>query len=328
MRAREGRRDGRGAVVAALLVLLAAVPAAAQWFSALPTFPTETPGDASVACRPGVPELCDDGNPCTVNDACVNGFCIGTPVRCDDGDPCDGAETCDPASGACVSGTPPSCDDGNPCTDDRCEPAVGCRHANNDAPCDDGTACTTDDRCRDGACTGISVACDDGDACNGVETCDPVDGSCRPGIPLDCDDGNACTDDTCAPGRGCVHANNSAPCDDGSACTTHDACRDGRCAGTPIVCDDGNACNGVETCDELTGRCVAGTPPTCDDPDGNTTDACDPATGCIHPAAPVATAAPAGIVAPAVVRQVDAGDLRGRAERLLVGVRRLLRQES
>jgi hypothetical protein len=34
-----------------------------------------------------IPIVCDDGNPCTI-DQCVNGACQYTPMNCDDGDPC------------------------------------------------------------------------------------------------------------------------------------------------------------------------------------------------------------------------------------------------
>jgi len=70
---------------------------------------------------------CDDGDPCTHSDACDGGLCSGEPVVCGDDDVCNGAETCDPASGACRAGTPPVCDDGDPCTiDEPCDPSGGC----------------------------------------------------------------------------------------------------------------------------------------------------------------------------------------------------------
>ena len=45
-------------------------------------------------------------------------------------------------------------------------------------------------------------------------------------------------------------------------------------------CDDNNACNGAETCDVISGDCVAGTALSCDDSDACTQDSCDPASGC------------------------------------------------
>lgn len=46
---------------------------------------------------------CDDGNPCTDNDVCVAGACIGPPApattACDDGDICTGSDRCDGRGG-------------------------------------------------------------------------------------------------------------------------------------------------------------------------------------------------------------------------------------
>ena len=39
---------------------------------------------------------CDDGNPCTVDDTCLNGVCDGVPKECPPG------QVCDPATGECV----------------------------------------------------------------------------------------------------------------------------------------------------------------------------------------------------------------------------------
>lgn len=43
---------------------------------------------------------CDDGDPCTENDLCLDGMCLGVPRECDDGDPCT-SDSCDPATGQC-----------------------------------------------------------------------------------------------------------------------------------------------------------------------------------------------------------------------------------
>ena len=72
----------------------------------------------------------DDGVGCT-DDACDPGTgCVFTPnaKSCDDGDPCTVGDTC--IQGSC-SGIVDQCDDGDPCTDDSCGPiegaaAVGC----------------------------------------------------------------------------------------------------------------------------------------------------------------------------------------------------------
>ena len=55
---------------------------------------------------------CDDGNPCTWQDQCLNGFCVGQAYTCDDGrecteDACDGDGGClfSVALGYCLIGT-------------------------------------------------------------------------------------------------------------------------------------------------------------------------------------------------------------------------------
>ncbi len=50
-------------------------------------------------------------------------------VDCQDGIFCNGTESCDVATGQCLSGSPPSCDDGDPCTTDECDPGLdACTH--------------------------------------------------------------------------------------------------------------------------------------------------------------------------------------------------------
>lgn len=61
---------------------------------------------------------------------------LGEPVSpeacaaaCSDGIFCNGAETCDPETGACLSGTPEDCDDEDECTLDSCDTATdACAH--------------------------------------------------------------------------------------------------------------------------------------------------------------------------------------------------------
>jgi len=51
--------------------------------------------DGSIEQISGSP--CDDNNPCTTNDVCINGVCTGTPLNgtpCDDGDPCTENDRC------------------------------------------------------------------------------------------------------------------------------------------------------------------------------------------------------------------------------------------
>jgi hypothetical protein len=262
------------------------------------------------------------------------GACALAPANegllCDDGDPCTVGEAC--AAGACAGGVAPNCNDGNLCTDDACDPLSGCTHAPNAAPCSDGDVCTVVDQCAGGQCVGAgALSCDDGDPCTD-DLCDPATGCqhlpaegaacddgnactvgdhCAAGAcvfdgPAVCTDGNPCTTDSCAPATGCVFTLNEVPCDDGDLCTTGDhchlglcvaagalACDDGNlctddacapgagCTHTPNAapCDDGNACTAGDHC--AAGSCVAAAAVPCDDGDLCTDDTCDPAAGCV-----------------------------------------------
>jgi hypothetical protein len=126
---------------------------------------------------------CDDGNPCTRNDVCSNGVCLGSPDPCSDENVCT-TDSCDLATGlcvhanntsscndfnactvgdlcqngACAGGSPRVCNDNKPCTDDTCNPSTGCVFTANDANvCSDNSSCTTDDHCVGGAC--LSTPC-------------------------------------------------------------------------------------------------------------------------------------------------------------------------
>ena len=251
---------------------------------------------------------CDDGNPCTLDDQCSGGFCVGKGgLDCDDANPCT-SDACDPTDGClhtfnaapcddgnvctlvdtCVQGECQGsgtlgCDDQNVCTDDSCSPEVGCVHTPNDAACDDGNLCTLADECSAGSCKGTQAA--------------------------SCDDDNLCTNDTCTPLQGCVHTFNVAPCDDGDACTVGEKCELGQCAGggqlncndgnictadscnadvgcefvpTDGLCSDFNACTAGDAC--ANGACAPGGALDCDDGNPCTLDTCHPANGCEYTA--------------------------------------------
>lgn len=208
--------------------------------------------------------LCDDQDPCTLDDACLKGVCAGRPDPCDDQNPCT-ADHCEPGvgcrhdpqdapcedgdfcqgpdsclGGACVSGPPVSCDDKNPCTEDTCEAASGCVHMPRPGPCDDGNACTVGDQCESG--------------------------ECLPTGPRDCNDHEPCTSDACDPAAGCRNDPVEGGCDDGDPCTQGDFCQDGACQPGPVkqcsVCGD-HACDApsedCKTCPQDCGEC----PPDC-----------------------------------------------------------------
>ncbi|MBI4388397.1 MAG: hypothetical protein HY582_05085, partial [Candidatus Omnitrophica bacterium] len=116
---------------------------------------------------------CDDGNPCTENDICVLGVCVGYRVSCQLG------YACNRQTGQCqISG-------------------LGCAHV---------CLSSTNNPCIRDTCFGNQACypyigppgapCSDREVCNGDELCDLV-GHCLPGAPPSCDDGNICTTDSC-----------------------------------------------------------------------------------------------------------------------------------
>jgi pseudomonalisin len=91
---------------------------------------------------------CNDGNPCTLKDACTAGACAGVPKTCTAEDACHSAGVCEPATGACTNPPKPgaSCE-----PDDAGHPADAAADApSGTAPPSSGCACAvgaaTDDR--------------------------------------------------------------------------------------------------------------------------------------------------------------------------------------
>ena len=199
------------------------------------------------ACTATPPLACDDGNACTA-DTCDRGTATaGTPLACDDGNACNGAETCDPATGAhvdtarlrrrqrlqratlqpghgCHAGTPPPATTATPAPPNlqrrhrllAAHRRLQRRQRLHHRPCDPASGELPvhglqrwHHRCD----------CDDGNACNGVETCDRRPAAMpAPRRPAT----------TATPARRrLVRPRHRLP------------------AGTPLACDDGNACNGA-----------------------------------------------------------------------------------
>ncbi|MSP93449.1 MAG: hypothetical protein EXR79_16935 [Myxococcales bacterium] len=211
------------------------------------------PTAGSPANTPGVcvftpePKACDDGNACTIGDACNASLCAaGGAKDCKDGIDCT-QDVC--TKGVCshppLAGT---CDDKNPCTVDTCG-TKGCVHVAND--CADDNACTTDS-CTLGKCVHAAKAgpCDDGNACSDADACDL--GVCK-GTTKVCDDAEPCTSGACANG-GCVQTPVVGSCDDGDDCSLGDACSGGQCEpGSTKDCDDGLDCT-LDGCSD--GECT------------------------------------------------------------------------
>jgi len=177
---------------------------------------------------------CNDGNACTLVDACQGGACAGgSPVVCA-ADQCHDAGTCNVATGACTR-----------------------PNKTNGTPCNDGNACTQVDACQVGACVGSSlVVCTALDQCYDPGACNPSTGLCTTPATADgtpCNDGNACTrTDACHAGA-CVGAN-------AVVCMAADQCHDvGVCDIATGTCSspakpDGTTC-GAGAC--ASGACVA-----------------------------------------------------------------------
>jgi hypothetical protein len=281
---------------------------------------------------------CDDGKLCTsfgVKDGCKAGVCTGKPVVCDDGNPCTLNEKCNPATGACNGDPAPTgskvpctgndiacqgpgfcegktcvhvkaCDDGNPCTADFCTGAVGsgpegCVHK----MLVGGSKCSTD-LCVNSQCVlgGDGVAkcvttptCSNDNVCNPLSGCDAKTGLCSYDIvpdsaKLPCDDKDPCTTGTVCTKKQCKGA--TIGCDDANPCTIDPACTPGLgCTHKPTdgPCNDGSACTSKDTCSG--GVCV-GQATSCDDGNPCTTDTCAMASGCVHEASADGTACASG----------------------------------
>ena len=226
--------------------------------------------DGCVWSQPeGVP--CDDGNKCTLDDACKGGSCASGPaVACNDNNSCT-LDDCNSGTGKCDYVTFPNgiiCDDGKPCTNaDKC--LAGICVGQMTAFCEDGEPCTADDCDTTGACIHKSLdgaACTDGNACSTDDACGL--GKCLPGKAVICNDDNKCTDDICDPKAGCVHK----PIETGKSCS------DG-------VCSKEGKCNAQGVCEGEVGQCA--------DQDPCTDDKCTPLTGCQF--VPVAENTPCGL---------------------------------
>jgi len=253
-------------------------------------------GDGTCA---GVEVLdCDDDNDCT-DDACDPELgCVYSQVMvaCDDGDPCTEQDAC--VEGICV-GAPKDCGDEDPCTQDLCDSTQGCFHPpvpdEDQVPCDDGDLCTVTDVCAGGECLGQDpVDCDDDEVCTD-DFCDPSTGDCVHQDNDDaCDDGNPCTQgDVCAggecqPGASSCQCVTTAECageEDGDYCNGTLICVGYECVvdpGTVVDCDDsGDTDCTTNTCLPDTGTCVMVESDCQQDDNTCTLDVCDPTQGCV-----------------------------------------------
>ena len=217
---------------------------------------------------------CEDGNPCTANDTCVNGACTaGEPIcKClqtsdckDDGDLCNGVPYCDKAAFPFLCktnlATVVTCPTGldTACEKHVCQPASGtCAVvlAADGSQCNDDDPCTDKDFCAGGQCkAGVNVCpcattadCkphEDGNFCNGTLYCDlsaAIPGcKVNPATVVTCPDGDdtVCQHNKCDAKDGkCKFVASPATtvCDDNNVCTSGDLCKDGACQSGANTC--------------------------------------------------------------------------------------------
>ncbi len=213
-------------------------------------------------------------------DAATDESCLVAGTACTHKDRCVLTATC--KDGACEPLKKRQCDDGRACTADTCDPATGAclfDAAKDGTACEDGTECTVQDTCKAGVCTAGVALCicskyadcapfEDGNACTGRLYCELSSKSCRVnvGTIVTCVPWpHPCTKSVCNPATGsCKTAKEAAKtaCEDGDPCTYKESCDgDGKCEAGANVCactksadceqlDDGNACNGTLFCDK------------------------------------------------------------------------------
>jgi hypothetical protein len=212
--------------------------------------PTCTAGICSNPVQPDNAP-CDDGDPCTGNDHCQAGICVGTPLAgfledCVAHTDCCAGLVCG-FEGHCVEPAGGPCDDKFDCvtlrcTNNVCQQAIGGGFCAFTSDCAAGT-------CIDGKCGEVPPggACVDKFACTTIKCTDNV---CQQSIG-----GEACaTDGDCVAGT-CVGGDCLSPA--GGPCADKFGCTTLSCTGG--VCDQsigGGEC--ATTADCAAGTCISG----------------------------------------------------------------------
>ncbi len=219
---------------------------------------------------------CDDGDPCTRDDRCQAGACVGLDAGCDcqqdancagfeDGDKCNGTLYCDQTQTPFKCRVNPStvlqCDHGKDsvCAQNVCQPTTGkcaMKAAPNGTPCVDDDPCSVDSRCTNGQCeAGQASWCqckqtadcaphEDGDKCNGTLFCDKTTfpPTCRlvKSSVVKCPPSSGpCMKTACHPTKGTCETTTSpdgAICDAGTSCTNKGVCSAGKCNNDTTTC--------------------------------------------------------------------------------------------
>jgi hypothetical protein len=152
--------------------------------------PTGNPCTVSV-CNPnsGICQIqnqtgsCDDGNPCTRDDRCQSGVCVGDPI-----------------AGCLRCNSPSDCPTPTQCQTATCTGGV-CGVTNRTGSCNDNNPCTTNDQCQNGVCTGTAVTCSPSGGQPQICCATGSNaGSCRRATGTPCSGGGNCCSGTCSGG--------------------------------------------------------------------------------------------------------------------------------
>jgi hypothetical protein len=225
-------------------------------------------GTCTYALKPAG-AACNDGNACTVNDACAGEKCAGTALVCN-----TPPDQCYESAGSCANGS---------CTYTP-KPAG--------AACNDGNACTVDDQCNGmGVCVVKALSCNDPPT-----QCHQATGSCSNGAcsyalkPMGtaCNDGDLCTDgDICGSTGVCTGSARSCNSPPNQCHQSSGSCFNGVCnynvKPSGSACSDNNKCTEVDSCNG-SGVCVSGGEITCrgDWRQCVTAVGCHPNMGCLY----------------------------------------------
>lgn len=260
------------------------------------------------ACTAGAVVNCNDGNPCTGPDECVNvpdgmwentHTCSNPPLPDADASTYGWLDTLICEDRFCVGGIlgppiPVDCDGSDDiCNDWECDPLGAEDNCTNNmligTSCDaDGDLCTEDDSCEDGGggtavCTpGPAVVCPDTGTVCLTSTCNSSSGECdlsvNNGIACE-EDADPCTIGTCGGGF-CIEA--PVDCSGLSDQCNNGVCEDDGFGGYTCVAQnvpngttcnaDSSGCTYNDSCQ--TGVCTPGPAPTCNDSNVCTSDAC------------------------------------------------------
>lgn len=251
--------------------------------------------------------LCNDGDPCTRLDQCVDGVCVGS-----DPDPCESEKSCMtaacvPFEGCTVEAAPDgtacefTCFEQSECLGGSCVPnpdsMVVCAAPTAGDPCIEKFLCNASTGlCNDRVFATEGSTCDHDENLCTLEACDAFGECISDGAINDCAASSAtdpCSFYLCNSKTGDCSASGflgEISCDDGNPCTSGDTCHldefnYASCQGNPFSTNDGNPCtddacvDGVITHTNIAG--VACDPADLCSPTGACVDgACVPATPC------------------------------------------------